>query len=157
MFICRQTISFQGAKTWRTPSNPKKPITQELLDGFRNGELLGFLFGSIEEYWFTKERGANMIVWYVAKEARGSTMAIKLLLAFRGWAQNRQATELTLSITSGLNTEKTGRFLRRMGFRPCGENFYQPLPPIAADPAAGRRVEARNPTFREDGAWRTNT
>lgn len=101
------------------------------LVGIRNNELLGSLFGGIEEYWFTKERGANMIVWYVAKEARGSAIAIKLLLAFRGWAQNRHATELTLSITSAVNTEKTGRFLRRMGFRPCGENFYQTLGPAA--------------------------
>ena len=99
------------------------------LIALRNGELQGFLFGSVEEYWFTQALGANMIVWYVAKEARGSAMAVKLLLAFRGWAANRQATELTLSVTSGLNAEKTGRFLRRMGFRPCGENFYQTLGP----------------------------
>lgn len=97
------------------------------LTGFRNGALQGFLFGSIEEYWFTQALGASMIAWYVAQEARGSAMAVKLLLAFRRWAENRQATELTLSVTSGLRTEKTGRFLQRMGFRPCGENFYQPL------------------------------
>lgn len=96
-------------------------------------ELQGLLFGSVEEYWFTQARGANMILWYVAQEARGSSMAVKLLLAFRRWAENRQATELTLSLTSGLGTEKTGRFLQRMGFRPCGENFYQPLGPTAPD------------------------
>jgi len=93
----------------------------------RGGELQGILFGSVDEYWFTQARSANMIAWYVARKARGSSMAAKLLLAFRRWAENRQASELTLSITSGVNTEKTGRFLRRMGFRPCGENFYQAL------------------------------
>ena len=97
------------------------------LIGFNNGVLQGLLFGSVEEYWFTQALGVNMIAWYVAKEARGSSMAVKLLLAFRRWGENRNATELTLSVTSGLRTEKTGRFLQRMGFRRCGENFYQPL------------------------------
>lgn len=93
----------------------------------RDGQLQGLLFGSVEEYWFTKARGANMILWYVAQEARGSAMAVKLLLALRGWAENRQATELTLSVTSGVEAGKTGRFLRRMGFSPCGENFHMTL------------------------------
>lgn len=96
----------------------------------RDGMLQGVLFGSIDEYWFTQARSANMIAWYVAQEARGSSMAVKLLLAFRGWAENRQATEMTLSLTSGVGTDKTGRFLRRMGFRTCGENFYQALGPV---------------------------
>jgi hypothetical protein len=49
------------------------------------------------------------------------------VLAFKRWAENRQASELTLSITSGLGTDKTARFLKRMGFRLCGENFYMGL------------------------------
>lgn len=97
------------------------------LIAIRNGQLQGLLFGSVEEYWFTQARGANMILWYVAQEARGSAMAVKLLLALRGWAENRQATELTLSVTSGIDAGKTGRFLRRMGFSPCGENFHMTL------------------------------
>jgi GNAT superfamily N-acetyltransferase len=89
--------------------------------------LQGLLFGSVEEYWFTASLGANMIAWYVDEAARGSPMAVKLLLAFKRWAENRGANELTLSITSGLRTDKTARFLRRMGFEVCGGNYAMPL------------------------------
>jgi GNAT superfamily N-acetyltransferase len=106
------------------------------LIAMRDGKLQGLLFASVEEYWFTQARGANMILWYVAQEARGSAMAVKLLLALRGWAENRQATELTLSVTSGTNFVKTGRFLRRLGFPPRGENFHMTLGMATASRAA---------------------
>lgn len=93
------------------------------LVGLRDGKLQGLLFGSVEEYWFTTSLGANMIAWYVDEPARGSPMAVKLLLAFKRWAENRGGNELTLSITSGVRMDKTGRFLRRMGFEACGENY----------------------------------
>jgi GNAT superfamily N-acetyltransferase len=99
--------------------------------GFKDDVAMGFLFGSIDEYWFAKERGANMIIWYVAQEARGTAMGVKLLLAFKRWAENREAMELTVSITSGLGTERTGQFLRKVGFKHCGENYYQRLGQVA--------------------------
>lgn len=54
-------------------------------------------------------------------------MAIKLMMAFRKWAENRKAAELVVGVTSGEDIERTDRFLKKIGFRLTGGNYAMPL------------------------------
>jgi hypothetical protein len=52
---------------------------------------------------------------------------LRLLTAFRGWAENRRVFELSVGINSGANLDKTDRFLTRLGFKHTGGNYVMAL------------------------------
>lgn len=89
------------------------------------GRLVGYLAGTIEEYFFSHARVASSVFLFVDPRERGGLAAVKLVLAFRRWAQNRGAAELYVGIASGVTTERTGRFLQRLGLQHTGGNYSQ--------------------------------
>ena len=54
-------------------------------------------------------------------------MAVRLLHAFRQWAENRGATEVMICMTTGVDIEKFDRFLRKLKFNYVGGNFSMRL------------------------------
>jgi GNAT superfamily N-acetyltransferase len=88
-----------------------------------SGRLVGYLAGSIDEYFFCRERVATSIFLFVDPGRRGGLAAVKLVLAFRQWALNRGAVELYIGVASGVTVERTGRFLQRLGLRHTGGNY----------------------------------
>jgi hypothetical protein len=66
---------------------------------------------------------ATSIFLFVDPAERGSFAALKLILAFRAWAKNRQASEMYIGIASGVLMERTGKFLHRLGMRFTGGNY----------------------------------
>ena len=93
------------------------------------GKLVGYLGGSIEEYFFCRERVALSAFLFVDPEERGGLGAVKLILAFRAWAKNRGAVEISIGVAGGVTIERTGRFLQRLGLRLAGGNYYAWLAP----------------------------
>ena len=89
------------------------------------GRLVGYLAGTIEEYFFSRARVASSVFLFVDPRERGGLAAVKLVLAFRRWAQNRDAAELYIGIASGVTTDRTGRFLQRLGMKHTGGNYSQ--------------------------------
>ena len=60
---------------------------------------------------------------FVDPTERGGLTAVKLVLAFRKWALNREAVELYIGVAGGVLMERTGQFLQRLGLRPTGGNY----------------------------------
>ena len=60
-----------------------------------------------------------------------SGAALRLLMAFRKWAENRGVFELSAGVNSGAHIERTDRFLRRLGFVQTGGNYALRLAPSA--------------------------
>lgn len=52
-----------------------------------------------------------------------SGAALRLISAFRKWAENRGAVELSAGVNSGAHIDKTDKFLRRLGFVQTGGNY----------------------------------
>jgi GNAT superfamily N-acetyltransferase len=108
--------------------------------------LVGYLIGTIEEYFFCRERVATSVFLFVDPTDRGGLAAVKLILAFRQWALNRGAVELYIGIAGGVLVERTGRFLQRLGMRHTGGNYSLWLAGPSASPATaaggGLRQEA---------------
>jgi N-acetylglutamate synthase-like GNAT family acetyltransferase len=87
------------------------------------GEAVGMIAGSISPYFFSQGALASDFVWYVKPEYRGSRTAIKLLKAFRSWAEENSASELYMGVTTNVSAGRTGDMLQRMGFEHVGGNY----------------------------------
>lgn len=85
--------------------------------------VAGLLMGCIESHLFSPERVASVINYAVLPGRRMSGAGMRLLGAFRRWAENRGAVEISLGINSGVQIERTDRFLRRLGFEHLGGHY----------------------------------
>ena len=89
----------------------------------RDGELVGFLLGALEEYWVVKASVARLQFWYLKPRFRGTLRAMQLFHGFRRWATRREAMEIAVGLSAGIESEKLGRIFERMGFHRSGGNY----------------------------------
>lgn len=101
-----------------------------------SGQLHGLMIGSIDEYFFCRERIASSVFLLVHPERRGGLAAIKMVMAFRAWAHTRAATEVYIGVASGVTMQRTGRFLSKLGLRLSGGNYSAWLPPPSGGPGS---------------------
>ena len=94
-----------------------------LLIAEKNGEAVGMAIVVLGEYYFAPVRSATVQLFYVIPEARGTWAAIKLLRALRQWAKRNEAQDLHINVTTAIDTARTDRFLRTMGFKQTGGNY----------------------------------
>jgi hypothetical protein len=93
-----------------------------------SGSVHGLMIGSVDEYFFCRERVASSIFLLVHPEHRGGLAAIKMVLAFRAWAHARAAAEVYIGVASGVQMQRTGRFLSKLGLQLSGGNYSAWLP-----------------------------
>lgn len=84
---------------------------------------VGMFIGSLQRFYFSEERGAFDLLWYVRPEARGGTAGVRLLDAFVGWSKDKGVREVRLGVSTGVDVEKTDRVLRRLGFSHVGGSY----------------------------------
>ena len=92
-------------------------------DGKGGKQVVGMAIAVLGEYYFSPARSVTVQLLYVLPEARGGWAAVKLLRALRQWAQQNQAQDIHVNVTTGIDTARTDRFLRRMGFKQTGGNY----------------------------------
>lgn len=93
--------------------------------------VVGMLAGYVVDYFFSDALVAQDSYFFVDPNHRGSPAALKLLIAFRRWAENRNASELCINMSVNVQQERFNKFMRHMQFTPCGANFVLPLKGIA--------------------------
>ncbi len=87
------------------------------------GKFCGGLIGCAERHFFSHQLVASVMHYDVLPEKRMSGAGLKLLTAFRKWAENRGAFELSVGVNSGIAMDKMDRFLKRLGFEQTGGNY----------------------------------
>ena len=87
--------------------------------------IVGTFWGQISQYFFSDALVATDYMFYVRPEMRGTPLAVRLVHAFRTWAENRGADEICINMTTGIDIERFDRFLRHMGFTYTGGNYSQ--------------------------------
>jgi hypothetical protein len=85
--------------------------------------VIGAFIGYVAEYFFSRALTASNIVFYVKREYRGGPTAVRLLFAFRKWAENRNASELSISITSGARASRLDKLMEAGGYQYTGVNY----------------------------------
>lgn len=98
-----------------------------LLADSESGVVAGMLAGYVVDYFFSDALVAQDSYFYVMPSFRGSSAALKLLITFRRWAENRNAAELCINMSVDVEPERFNQFMNRMSFKPCGTNFVLPL------------------------------
>ena len=99
-----------------------------LLQAELGGALVGGLAGAAGPHFHSLAIGARVIAWYVLPEHRRRPMvAVELLGAFGRWAKARGAVRLYVGVTSGYETARADRLLKRLGFRFRGGNYMASL------------------------------
>ncbi|MBI5790272.1 MAG: hypothetical protein HZA63_02230 [Rhodocyclales bacterium] len=93
------------------------------------GLPVGGLVGCVERHVFSDQLVATLIHYDVLPEKRMGGAALRLMIAFRKWAENRGVFELNAGISSGVELKKMDRFLRKLGFRFIGGNYSLILNP----------------------------
>ena len=86
-------------------------------------ELTGVIIGSVNQEPFSEHLFAQMHVWYVRPEARGSWTGYRLARIYRDWAQMVGAKTATFEINSGVANERAGALAKKLGFRHIGEMY----------------------------------
>jgi RimJ/RimL family protein N-acetyltransferase len=81
------------------------------------------LIGCIESYFFSNEPVAQTIIFWVHPEHRGGPAALKLVTAFKKWAEKRNAFELAIAVTSAVHIDTSDRFFKKLGFQLTGGNY----------------------------------
>lgn len=87
------------------------------------GRPLGWIIGTMERQFYSDLPVASVIHFGVVPGRRMSGAGLRLLMAFRQWAENRGAFELNAGVSSGVDIERMDRFLKRLGFRLTGGNY----------------------------------
>lgn len=91
------------------------------------GKQIGGLIGCVESHFFSDKLVASVVHYDVLPEKRMGGAGLRLLTAFKKWAENRGAFELSAGVNSGTDIDKTDRFLRKLGFQRTGGNYSMTL------------------------------
>ncbi len=85
--------------------------------------VIGIFIGYVAEYFFSRALTASNLIFYVKRAYRGGPTAVRLLFAFRKWAENRNASELAICITSGAKASRLDKLMEASGFQYTGVNY----------------------------------
>lgn len=92
-----------------------------------NNQIVGFISGIVHEYFFSNRKRVSDLGFFVLPEYRGSRVALKLVKLLEAWAIEKNANELHLGQTTGLEIDKTKKFYERLGFKTVGFNTVKHL------------------------------
>jgi GNAT superfamily N-acetyltransferase len=85
----------------------------------RGGVVMGGIVGMVSEHWCSNDRVADELSLFLAPEARGGLLAVKLVKALEAWADLRGAAWLQVGTSTGLDPEGTARLYEAVGFTRC--------------------------------------
>lgn len=89
----------------------------------REGRIIGVFWGHIDQHFFSKALVATEYMFYVKPDFRGTSVALRLMHAYKTWAENRNAQEIMICMTIGVEPEKFDRFIKKLGFQYVGGNY----------------------------------
>lgn len=89
-----------------------------------DGEIVGFLWAVAHQLapW-NPAMVASDYLFYIVPERRGTMLGVRLIKAYKSWAESLACVEARLSIASGIHEEQTGKLYQRLGFSSFGTVF----------------------------------
>lgn len=94
--------------------------TSLLLVAYKGDQLIGHFVGHIYDFYFSDERSAADLIFYVTPEKRGSRTAVSFVRRYLRWCKANNVLDASLSISTDINAEKTSRFYSKLGFPLAG-------------------------------------
>ena len=94
-----------------------------LLIAVDDGETVGVFAGNMSEFYFSSDKFARDVLWYVREKYRKLGVGLELLAMFEAWAKDEGAKMVYLSQDSGINMDKFTRILDKRGYGLVGANY----------------------------------
>ena len=106
----------------------ENPRYYALVIAEREDEPVGFIFATVGEYLVGYgDLITTVYSFYVRRKFRaslaGGKAAVRLLSSIVKWSEARNAREVMIHVTSGIDLQRTDRFLRRARFGVVGGNY----------------------------------
>lgn len=96
----------------------------------RDGDrVVGMAAASVSPLIYSTAMVVSTMLFFVEASHRGGAAPPRLLTALTEWAGEKEAVELTVHVTRGLDegAERINRFFRAKGFETSGENLHLQL------------------------------
>jgi hypothetical protein len=90
-----------------------------------DSSILGGLIGYLTPYYFSEAFSANDLAFFIRPGNRGTIAAAQLIKEFKIWSHQKGATEVCIGVSSGIATDKTGKFLEALQFECIGGIYKQ--------------------------------
>ncbi len=87
------------------------------------GRCVGVFAGHLGEFYFSYDKLARDVLWYVREEYRKIGVGLVLLDRFEDWARGRGVRVVYLSQDSGIHMDKFTRMMERRGYDLVGANY----------------------------------
>ena len=84
---------------------------------------IGVFAGHTSDFYFSSDKFARDVLWYVREEYRKLGVGLGLLSMFETWASGEGAKMVYLSQDSGINMDKFTRILDKRGYSLVGANY----------------------------------
>jgi hypothetical protein len=88
----------------------------------RGDEVLGGFFGQITSIYFSIERVAKDLAWFVTRNRRGSMAAVALVRDFEAWAKSKGVKFFVLGQSTGIRMDTTRALYEHLGYEMIGFN-----------------------------------
>ncbi len=95
---------------------------------FKDDVLIGGLGGMIAPDLYDGRLYAQEFFWFIGKEHRVGSGALRLLRTFERWAIDRQATEIRMVHVVGTQADDLEAFYRSLGYAKVEVCYRKPLP-----------------------------
>lgn len=89
--------------------------------------VVGFVGGVVTEHFFTPTKIAVDYALYIAPEARGGRLMIRLVREFERIAKQLDAAEFAPGVSTEVNAERVAMVYERLGYRLSGYIFRKDL------------------------------
>jgi GNAT superfamily N-acetyltransferase len=86
----------------------------------KDGEVIGMFAGLVVPHYFGHQLMANDLCFFVSKEHRGGTTAVRLIKAFESWCWSVGADTLRFSVSTNVSPERTLKLFLKMGYEHGG-------------------------------------
>lgn len=87
------------------------------------GELVGFALVFVNRYFFSHDRYASDLTFYVRPDRRRGWPGVRLIRAIIAFAKSQNVRELLLTVNSGVKVERTVQLIERLGGRVLGRSM----------------------------------
>jgi GNAT superfamily N-acetyltransferase len=87
----------------------------------KDDTVVGILIGEVVQHLFLDLYTAEDHFFYIHPDHRGGMAAVRLINQFQIYAASRNANKVAIQVTAGINNERTGAFLERLGYSGVGQ------------------------------------
>lgn len=88
-----------------------------------DGRVVGFFCAVATEHFFSTDRYACDLAFYIEPEKRGGMIAVRVIKAYEAWCRIKQVVEVHIGISTDVDAARTAAFYQKMGFHSPAMGF----------------------------------